>query len=213
MSFRHRIGQLVAEQQNATLRTMNIGKAILEVGRSATQTGLYIPTELSLLGKTLLQLDQVGRTLEPDFDPNESIRRNASQILNQCLKSSFTEGKVFSTLLEAKNFLGTLPLRLNKILDAVGNAELNVIVKPSETEFLVESARKVANRITMGLVLAALIVGAALLMRVPSTFELFGYPGLAIACFLAAASGGFWLVLSILWQDHKSKQKNARQRF
>jgi predicted unusual protein kinase regulating ubiquinone biosynthesis (AarF/ABC1/UbiB family) len=213
MNFRHRIGQLVAEQQNATLRTMNIGKAILEVGRSATQTGLYIPTELSLLGKTLLQLDQVGRTLEPDFDPNESIRRNASQILNQCLKSSFTEGKVFSTLLEAKNFLGTLPLRLNKILDAVGNAELNVIVKPSETEFLVESARKVANRITMGLVLAALIVGAALLMRVPSTFELFGYPGLAIACFLAAASGGFWLVLSILWQDHKSKQKNARQRF
>lgn len=213
MSFRHRIGQLVAEQQNATLRTMNIGKAILEVGRSATQTGLYIPTELSLLGKTLLQLDQVGRTLEPDFDPNESIRRNASQILNQCLKSSFTEGKAFSTLLEAKNFLGTLPLRLNKILDAVGNAELNVIVKPSETEFLVESARKVANRITMGLVLAALIVGAALLMRVPSTFELFGYPGLAIACFLAAASGGFWLVLSILWQDHKSKQKNARQRF
>src|ERR1051326_1956832 len=199
MNFRHRIGQLVAEQQNATLRTMNIGKAILEVGRSATQTGLYIPTELSLLGKTLLQLDQVGRTLEPDFDPNESIRRNASQILNQCLKSSFTEGKVFSTLLEAKNFLGTLPLRLNKILDAVGNAELNVIVKPSETEFLVESARKVANRITMGLVLAALIVGAALLMRVPSTFELFGYPGLAIACFLAAASGGFWLVLLILW--------------
>src|SRR5207248_10741702 len=116
---------------------------------------------------------------------------NASKILNQRLKSVFTEGKVFSTLLETKQFLGALPSRLNKILDAVGNAELNVNVKPSETQFLVESAQKVANRITTGLILAALIVGAALLMRVQTDFTLFGYPGLAMICFIAAGAGGF----------------------
>lgn len=209
VEFRRKIAQLVAAEQNATLQDLDIGKAILEVGRNAADTGLYVPTEITLLGKTLLQLDQVGRTLEPKFDPNESIRRNASRLLNERLKSSFSEGKVFSTLLEAKEFLGSLPARLNKILDALGNAELNVNVKPSETEFLVESARKVANRITTGLVLAALIVGAALLMRVPTSFQIFGYPGLGIICFLAAATGGFWLVLTILWQDHKSKQKSS----
>ena len=62
-----------------------------------------------------------------------------------------------------------------------------VKVKPAETHFLIESFQKVANRITTGLVLAALIIGAALLMRVPTSFQLFGYPGLAIICFLAAA--------------------------
>lgn len=205
--FRHKIGQLVAEEQNTTLSQMDIGKVILQVGRTAADTSLYVPTELSLLGKTLLQLDQIGRTIAPEFDPNESIRRNASKILNQRLKSSLTEGKVFSTMLEAKQFLSALPARLNKILDALGNAELNVNVKPSKTEFLVESARKVANRITTGLVLASLIVGAALLMRVPTSFRVFGYPGLAIVLFLIAAAGGFWLLLSILWQDHKDRQK------
>ena len=211
--FRRQIGQLVTEQQNATLSQMDTGKLILEVGRAASDTGLFVPTELSLLGKTLLQLDEVGRILDPEFDPNESIRRNASQILNQRLKTTLTEGKVFSTLLEAKQFMGALPSRLNKILDAMGNAELNVNVKPSETEFLIESARKVANRITTGLVLAALIIGAALLMRVQTNFELFGYPGLAMLCFLAAGGGGFLLVLSILWQDHKSKRKSQMQKF
>ncbi len=206
--FARKIAHLVAEEQNATLTELDVGKIILEVGRSAAETGLYVPTELSLLGKTLLQLDQVGRILDPKFDPNESIRRNASQILQQRLKSTLTEGKVFSTMLEAKQFLGALPSRLNKILDAIGNAELNVNVKPSETEFLVESARKVANRITTGLVLAALIVGAALLMRVPTRFTVFGYPGLAIICFLVAAGGGFWLLLNILWQDHKARRDN-----
>ena len=97
---------------------------------------------------------------------------------------------------------------MNKILDAVGNAELNVKVKPAETEFLVQSTQKMANRITTGLILSALIVGAALLMRVQTSFEIFGYPGLAIICFLIAAIGGLWLVCNILWQDHKAKLKS-----
>ena len=211
--FHHAIGQLIAEACSVTLQEMKVGRVVLSVGRIAAETGLRVPSELSLLGKTLLQLDEIGRVLQPDFDPNESIRRNASSILNQRLKSSITEGKAFSALLEAKQFIGALPSRLNKILDSIGNAELNVNVKPSETEFLVDSARKVANRITMGLILAALIVGAALLMRVPTRFQLFGYPGLAILCFLAAALGGLWLVLSILWQDFKSRRKSQSPRY
>jgi predicted unusual protein kinase regulating ubiquinone biosynthesis (AarF/ABC1/UbiB family) len=189
---------------------MDIGKVVLEVGRAAADTGLAVPPELSLLGKTLLQLDQVGRTLDPEFDPNDSIRRNARDILNQRLKASLTEGKLFSNLLEAKHFLGALPSRLNKILDAIGSAQLNVNVKTADTQFLMESAQKVANRITTGLILAALIVGAALLMRVQTSFEIFGYPGLAILCFVAAGGGGFWLVMNIMWQDHKSKLRRRR---
>ncbi len=158
----------------------------------------------------MLQLDQVGRTLDPEFDPNDSIRRNAKGIMSQRLKSTLTEGKLFSNLLEARQFVGALPSRLNKILDAVGSAQLNVKVKTADTQFLMESAQKVANRITTGLILAALIVGAALLMRVQSAFQIFGYPGLAILCFVAAAGGGFWLVMNIMWQDHKSKQKSRR---
>jgi predicted unusual protein kinase regulating ubiquinone biosynthesis (AarF/ABC1/UbiB family) len=210
IDFRHRIGQLVAEQKNSSLQQMDVGRVILEVGRTAADTGLYVPMELSLLGKTLLQLDQIGRTLAPNFDPNESIRRNASKILNERLKTSLTEGRLFSTLLEGKQFIETLPSRLNKILDAVGNAELNVKVQPAETEFLVKSAQQVANRITTGLILAALIVGAALLMRVETSFQLFGYPGVAMLCFFVAAAGGLWLVLNIVWQDHKAKLRSRK---
>lgn len=209
-AFRHRTSQLVCEYKNNTLAEMDVGKILLSVTRAAADADLYVPMELSVLGKTLLQLDHIGRVLDPHFEPSESVRRNASSILNQRLKGAFTEGKMYATLLEAKQFVGTLPTRLNKILDAVGKAELNVNVRPAETEFLIESARRVANRITTGLVLAALIVGAALLMRVQTPFTLFGYPGLAIICFLLAAFGGFVLLLNIFWQDHRMKNKARR---
>jgi ubiquinone biosynthesis protein len=72
---------------------------------------------------------------------------------------------------------------------------------------LMEGMQKVANRIALGLVLAALIVGAALMMDVPTSFVIFGYPGLAILLFLAAAGGGMALAISILANDIKAKRK------
>jgi len=43
-------------------------------------------------------------------------------------------------------------------------------------------------------------------MHVETAFQLFGFPGLAILCFLAAAAGSFWLVISIFVSDYKSRK-------
>jgi predicted unusual protein kinase regulating ubiquinone biosynthesis (AarF/ABC1/UbiB family) len=210
--FRRRISQLVAERQQAGLSKYDVGEAILQLGQSAGETGLFVPTELTMLGKTLLQLDEIGRTLDPDFNPNESVRRNASEIMNQRVRKSATSGKFFASLLETKEFVGALPTRLNKIMDAIGNAELEVKVRAADANLFLEGFQKVANRIASGLILAALIVGAALLMRVETDFRIFGYPGLAMLCFLAAGGGGFWLVVSIFFNDQRNR-KRIRERY
>jgi ABC-type polysaccharide/polyol phosphate export permease len=67
--------------------------------------------------------------------------------------------------------------------------------------------QKVANRIATGVITAALIIGAALLMQVQTAFTVFGYPGLAMLCFIAAAAVGFYLVFSILIQDFRDKKR------
>jgi predicted unusual protein kinase regulating ubiquinone biosynthesis (AarF/ABC1/UbiB family) len=207
MVFRHKIAQLVADQHDASLGQMDVGKMLLSVSSAAADSGLRVPTELTLLGKTLLQLDEVGRLLAPNFDPNAAVRKHADDLMNRRMKDSLTEGRAYSSLLEAKEFFTALPSRLNKIMDAVGNAELNVNVRPAETQFVMEGFQKVANRISTGLVLAALIIGAALLMQVDTKFTIFGYPGLAMVLFLAAATGGFWFLVNVLWNDAKHKHE------
>jgi hypothetical protein len=70
---------------------------------------------------------------------------------------------------------------------------------------VLDGLQKIANRITLGLVVAALIVGAAMLMRVDTTFRIFGYPGLAMIFFLMAAAAGLVLAYNILFRDQKPR--------
>ncbi len=207
IEFRRRIGQLVAARQDQGLQQINVGKTVLEVTRNAADNGLFVPSELTLLGKTLLQLDEVGKILDPAFDPNASIRRNVGELMSRRMRKQVTQGSLFSSLLEMKDFVGGLPSRLNRIMDAITNQELEVKVKSMDAKMVVEGIQKIANRITAGILLAALIMGASQLMQIQTSFRLFGYPALAILCFLAAAAGGFWLVVSIFVQDQKGRRK------
>ena len=208
--FSRRVRQLLALHQDEGLRQMNVGRSLLQVSRIAAESGLFVPSELTLLGKTLLQLDEVGRILDPEFDTSASVRRNVTQILSQRMSKTATQGSVLSSLLEMKDFVTGLPARLNRILDSVANAELEVKVRVLDAKLLMEGLQKIANRIATGLILAALIIGASLLMRVDTAFRIFGYPGLAMLLFIAAAVGGFWLVLGIYVQDRKSGKKATR---
>ncbi len=67
------------------------------------------------------------------------------------------------------------------------------------------SFQKVANRIAMAVVIAALVIGPSMLIRIRTEAQLFGYPALAIVCFIAAAAFGFGLMVSIVLNDFRRK--------
>ena len=206
--FRKRVSQLVAEQRGTTLQQQDVGMAVLGVAKTGAENSLYVPSELTILGKTLLQLDEVGKLLSPNFNPNASIRDNVVRIMEKRMLKNMSPGKLFSSMLEMKDFVGGLPGRVNKLMDAAVNSELEVNVNTPDAHHLLNGFEKIANRITTGVILAALIIGASLLMQVNTTaFRILGYPGLAMLCFLLGLGGSVWLVLSILIKDYKDKQK------
>jgi predicted unusual protein kinase regulating ubiquinone biosynthesis (AarF/ABC1/UbiB family) len=212
IEFRRHIAELVSTYQNAKVEEIQIGKVVLEVSRAAGEAGIRLPSELTMLGKTLLHLDEIARTLDPAFDPNASVRRNAAELLQRRMRKSASPASLYASLLEAKDFIEKLPGRVNKVLDILANNQLRLDVDAIDETLLIDGLHKIANRIALGLILAALIVGAALLMQVPTTFRILGYPGLAILFFLAAALGGVILVVSILVSDRKAPGRKIRKR-
>jgi predicted unusual protein kinase regulating ubiquinone biosynthesis (AarF/ABC1/UbiB family) len=160
-----------------------------------------------MIAKALLNLDRVVYTLDPTYDPNAVIRERANEILEQNIVKSLAPNNLLSGVVDLKEFAEKFPPRVNRILDQIGNNELKFKVDAIDEKVVLEGLQKVANRITLGLVVAALIVGAALLMRVDTTFRIWGYPGLAMIFFLLAAAAGFGLVFSILFYDEKRRKK------
>jgi predicted unusual protein kinase regulating ubiquinone biosynthesis (AarF/ABC1/UbiB family) len=204
--FRQQLVDLVHLQLEGDLEDMSLGKVVLGVTTAAGKCAIRVPPELTMLGKTLLNLDQVGRTLYPKFDVKESVKKNASDILERRMEKIVSAEHIFRAAIDAKNYAEKLPGTMMKILDLTANNKLRIKVDTIDEALLLDAFQKVANRISLGLVLAALIVGASLLMRVQTKFTIFGYPGLAIICFLAAASAGFLLIAHIGLYDRKTPE-------
>ena len=205
MAFKRHVVDLVGQYQGAALADIQIGKIILDLNRSAGAHGIKAPVELTMLGKTLLNLDHIARCLAPSLDVNAAIRRNASSLMQRRLLKSLSPGTVFTTMLEAKEFAEQLPRRINKVLESLASSQLKMKVELIDEGSVIDGLQKVANRITLGLVLASLIISAAMMMRIESRFALLGYPGFPTLLFLVAGSLGLWLVVNIVTHDRTPK--------
>jgi predicted unusual protein kinase regulating ubiquinone biosynthesis (AarF/ABC1/UbiB family) len=205
--FESKINELISKYSAMSIKNVQVGKVILELTKISSTNGVYVPAELTMLGKTLLNLDKIGKTLDPDFEPNEAINRYSNKLLQQKLLKSANSSKSYEVLLESKEFLEKLPSRVNSILDKVSNNELEVKVNAVDEAYLMNGFQKVANRITAGIIFGSLIIGAAMLMRFETSFKLFGYSGIAIIFFIIAALGGLFVAFRSLLKDEPDIKK------
>jgi predicted unusual protein kinase regulating ubiquinone biosynthesis (AarF/ABC1/UbiB family) len=206
--FIRRVADLVAENVDVKLSRLDAGHVTLEITKIAADCWFRLPSEFTMIAKALLNLDRVVYTLDPSFNPNAVIRERATEILQRNVLKSLAPGNLLSGAVEVKEFVEKLPTRVNRILDAVGNNELKIQVDAIDERVLLEGLQKVANRISLGLVLAALIVGAAMLMRVETSFRILGYPGFPMIFFLIAAIAGISLAINIVMNDVKGRRKS-----
>lgn len=199
--FINEIESLVGESRNSDIESLQIGSIVLLVMQVCAANGLRIPAEINLLGKTLMNLDRVGIALSPRFDPAAAIRRNLEMISTARVKDSFSIASFMGALTETKDFLGALPRRMNEILDLVSTNKLRVKVDSIDENLLVQGFQKIANRITVGLILSAFIIASSMLARVDTPFRIWGYPGLAMIFFIIAAVGSLFLMVQIFFKD------------
>jgi predicted unusual protein kinase regulating ubiquinone biosynthesis (AarF/ABC1/UbiB family) len=205
--YRREVTALVAQHQTSDLGELQAGRTMMQLARLAADHGVRLPQEMALLGKALLNLDEIARTLAPGFKINEVVRRNAGGLLERRMLKSLAPSAWLSSALELRDLAQRLPSRINRVLDALTGQELRVQVELIDEGAVIEGLQKVANRITLGLMLAALIVAAGMLMAVPTDFRLLGYPGLAMIFFLAAAGGAAWLAFSIVAHDRAPRRR------
>jgi predicted unusual protein kinase regulating ubiquinone biosynthesis (AarF/ABC1/UbiB family) len=209
--FLREVGQLVSRYAaHAGSQSLSEGRLMLELVGLSTACGLRTPPELSLLGKTLLNLEQVAHALDPELDVKTVVEAHLEHVMRQRLKKSLSPSNIASELIEVQALLRESPRKVSDLLSLLAENRLQVRMTGLEESHLMESLQKIANRVSAGLVTAALIVASAMMMRVDTDTRLLGYPAIALVLFVVAAGLGIAIVLSALLRDRKARPHEER---
>jgi predicted unusual protein kinase regulating ubiquinone biosynthesis (AarF/ABC1/UbiB family) len=199
VKFTREISMLVATVHDASAKDINTGQLMFTVIGVANTNDLKVPAELTMLAKTLLHLDGITRKLDPDYDPQRVIRDYAEDLIAQKLKQKFHPRNFYPAMLDLNQLALDLPRRTREIVDLTAAGKMTVGVKLTQAEELLRGIHKVANRITIGVVIAALLISSSLMIRVYPAFALIGY--------VLASIAAFYLIISTIVQDRRDREK------
>ncbi len=205
--FRKNIGRKIQESENQKAKDLKTGRTLIEINQMAAKQGIHIPVELNVLGKILLNMDQIVAFLKPDYDLNHTVKMYVQHLMQKQMKDNLKPSNLMELFLEMKELTESLPLRLNQFTKNLAENNLSVKVDAIDETRFTEAFQKVANRITAGVIVASLIIGAAMLTRTPSSWTIAGYPGFAFLLFIIAAIIGLYLLYQILFKDENKGHK------
>ncbi|MCW6027712.1 ABC1 kinase family protein [Stenotrophomonas rhizophila] len=201
-------GQVIARY--AANSSFSEGRVVLDLVRIATASGLRTPPELSLLGKALLNLETVCRLLSPDLDTRRIVEKQLQHVMRARLKKSLSKANLASEAMEIQQLLRDGPRKMTDILALLAENRLQMKVTGLEESRLMENLQKIANRVSAGIVTAALILAAAMMMKVDTGWHLFGYPAIAFTLMLIGVFLGLGIILSALIFDRRARSKEER---
>ena len=197
----------MATFHDVDVQQLNVGQLIFNVIAVANNNELKAPAELAMLAKTMLNLDGITKRLDDDFDPQTVIRSYAEDLIGQKLRQKFNPRNFYPALLDLNQLVLDLPHRAREIVDLTAAGRLTFGIKLTQAEVFLAGMHKIANRITVGVVIAALLLSSSLIMRYPARVQIFGHPAFAVIGYLIASATAVYLIVSTLLHDRKDEEK------
>ncbi len=196
------VGMFIDKYHGVALRQLRLGDILGDMTALMREHRLTLPPDLTMLFKTLITLEGMGRQIDPDFDI-------VSQVAPLLARATLERHKPEALLRHAQRninslmaVLGALPRDIRRIMRLLRAGAVKVNVDMPELAHFGRLMDRAASRLTVGMVTASLIIGSSIVMTVSGGPTLFGLPALGVLGFTAAGVGGLWLLASIWRTSH-----------
>ncbi len=160
--------------------------------------GISIPPQLALLVKVLTQVDGVGRSLDPGF----SVVEEARPFVERLVEKRFSPARLLRdgkrALGETRRLVRRLPGDVAEILRRLRGGRFRMEMEHAGLSRLLGEMDRVSNRLSVAVIIAAVIVGSSLILTIQRGPQFLGLPVLGVAGFVFAGGLGLWLVVDIL---------------
>lgn len=192
-----------------TLQQINLAAMLGELTALLRQHHLALPADLALLFKSFITLEGMGRSLDGDFNMAEEALPLLKAAVRARYRPKALAQRGWRALDETLSLIGGLPHDLARLLRAARRGRLEVHIDIANLNRVGNQVESALNRLVVGLVVAALIVGSSIVMTVPGGPTLLGLPFFGLLGFVGATVGSLWLISSI---SRSAKAKRLSER-
>lgn len=176
------------------LERIDIGRLLTEFVAILTNHGIRYPADLMLLIRAIVTLEGVGREIDPAFN----LAVHLQPFVEQQMRLRYSPERLGEKLMsEAKTMAGivtALPRHVDRILQKLANDHLHVQFEHRNLDRLINEVDRAGNRLVIGLVLSAIIVSSALVLRTTAQDQVWW---LSIPAFVLSSLLGIWLIYGV----------------
>jgi ubiquinone biosynthesis protein len=199
--------QAFVDQYHGTpLKQLSIGNMLSDMVAILREHHIALPSDLALLIKAFISLEGMGRELDPDFD----MAGEAMPMLERSLRARYKPAALIKrgwrSTVEMLTLIADLPHDLSRLLRAARRGRVEIHIDVENLKHVGNQLDGAANRLVVGIVVAAIIVGSSIVMTVSGGPTLLGLPLFGLIGYLGAAAGGVWLLLSI-WKSSRADRE------
>ncbi|MEE9615880.1 MAG: AarF/ABC1/UbiB kinase family protein [Anaerolineae bacterium] len=203
VGLRRDVARLLRKYQGMPLKAINASEMIEEAMSITFRHHLHMPSEYWLLGKTLGMMEGVGLKLDPDFDVFAVSEPYVRRFVWQMASPRSWGPPLLKGASGWVELLGLIPRIGAQLLVRAEQGDLEFTVNVGELDRALARLDRLGNRLSISMLLAALIVGLALLIPAFRLVEQGGWATMLVALGFAGASLlGLWLIFSI-WRSRK----------
>lgn len=180
------------------LKEMHLGGLLLDISAVLREHHLRLPSDMGMTVKALVTAEGTAREIYPELNIVSEAEPYIRQLVAQRYKPSTLWKNFQSKAIRFFSSQGRLPGLLSRIIDKVDRGDLNIQFEHKNLDGLKRSVENSFNRLTFGIIVAALIIGSSMIITTGVGPLLFGFPALGIIGYLLSACVGLWLVFNII---------------
>ena len=180
------------------LKEIEVGRMLMEFIEIITLYNIRISTDLMLLAKSLMLIETMGRSLDPDFDMAEHLRPFIVRALRQKFSPRRVTNDINQILSSYLNLARNIPRDLKEIINRINRNKFKIDLEHRGLDKFTNEFDRSINRLSTSMILAAMIIGSSIIMQTDKGPKIMGFPILAFIGYTVAGLVGLWLVYAII---------------
>ncbi|MFO7543734.1 MAG: AarF/UbiB family protein [Thiobacillus sp.] len=196
------VAELMQNYDDLQLKDVKIGALLNDITAVMRDNNLVLPSDLTLLFKTLITLEGLGQQLNPAFHMIDHVTPFVERIIRQRYTTRALIARGRKSVREALEVAADLPRDLRRLMRDVQRGRIKIDFDLKRLDHFGHQLDRASNRLTMGILTASLVVGSSIIMTVEGGPQLFGLPLFGLLGFLIAFLNSLWIILSI-WRSGK----------